>query len=436
MKKSLLFIAVLATLSSFESYAEETAPAADAAAPAAAPAAVPAAAAAAPAAAAPAAAAPAPLVMNGPGMNYPLVGNANPLFYDMGGAIGKIYVSGAVTGLAATNDGVAGYAGIANYVTHNSIADVSNAQVMIQKIDGPVQFFVDAGAYSIPVVGQAYARASHQTSDTYGELPTAYIKLVPNDTFSFQTGKLPTLLGAEYTFTFENTNIQRGLLWNQENVFTRGVQANYAKGPVSVSVQLGDGFYTKDWKWLTASASYTINDSNTVSVAGGGNFDKTTTNNNSASSFVSDAAANSQVYNLIYKYTKGPITIQPYLQYTYVPTGEAGMNYTGGGHTYGGAVLANYAVNDAFNVGARLEYIKETGNVNIIGAYNNGLLGYGTNSPKAWSATITPTYQYKNAFIRGELSYVKVDSGQAPYLFGSSQSDSQVTAMIETGFLF
>jgi len=28
--------------------------------------------------------------------------------------------------------------------------------------------------------------------------------------------KLPTLIGAEYTFTFENMNIERGLLWNQE----------------------------------------------------------------------------------------------------------------------------------------------------------------------------------------------------------------------------
>jgi hypothetical protein len=38
------------------------------------------------------------------------------------------------------------------------------------------------------------------------------------------------LIGAEYTFTFENMNIQRGLLWNQENAVTRGVQVNQTMG--------------------------------------------------------------------------------------------------------------------------------------------------------------------------------------------------------------
>jgi Putative beta-barrel porin-2, OmpL-like. bbp2 len=404
MKKSLVCLAVLATLSSY-AHAED-APAAAAAAPAA-------------------------PVLNGPGMNYPLALSANPFSFDVGGSIGKIYVSGALSALAGVNDGVnRSGSSVPGYVSHNSVADISNAQVILQKIDGPVQFFVEAGNYTVPVVGSSYIRASHYTSNTYGEVPTAYIKLVPNDTISFQAGKLPTLLGVEYTFTFENTNIQRGLLWNQENVFTRGVQANYAKGPVSISVQYGDGFYTKDYKWLTASASYTINDANTISVAAGGNVDKTTANNISDPYAATPQAANSQVYNLIYKYAKGPITIQPYLQYTYVPSGDGTganqMGYTGGGHTYGGAVLGNYAVSDAFNVGARLEYIKETG--------AQGLLGFGTTAPKAWSATITPTYQFKNAFVRGELSYVKVNGGTVG--FGSSNSDSQVTAMVETGFLF
>jgi hypothetical protein len=36
------------------------------------------------------------------------------------------------------------------------IADVSNAQVFIQKVDGAFQFFLDAGAYSFPTVGVPY----------------------------------------------------------------------------------------------------------------------------------------------------------------------------------------------------------------------------------------------------------------------------------------
>lgn len=412
MRKSLLAIAVLSTLGSAIAYADET-PATDSAA-------------------APAATAPAPIVLNGPGMNYPLVGAATPLSFDMGGPVGKVYVSGALTGMAMTSDrqSATGYTG---HVTKNSVADITNAQVILQKIDGPVQFYIQGGGYSIPVVGQSYLRASHQTSDSYGLISTAYVKLVPNDTWSFQAGKLPTLLGAEYTYTFENTNIQRGLLWNQENVFTRGAQANYTSGPIAASVQWTDGFYSKDYKWLTASVAYTINESNTLSVVAGGNLDKTDVTNQGNTFTTPPAMSNGQVYNVIYKYVKGPLTLQPYLQYTYVPSASVSDNvgYTGGSSdTLGGALLANYAVNDTINIGARAEYIKSSGDQN--------LLGYGANT-KAWSLTLTPTYQVKNYFVRGELSYVKVDgltSGSGLGFGSSGSDDTQVTAMIETGFLF
>ena len=60
-------------------------------------------------------------------------------------------------------------------------------------------------------------------------MPQAFLKIVPTDNFSIQAGKLPTLIGAEYTFSFENFNIERGLLWNQEPAVSRGVQANYTR---------------------------------------------------------------------------------------------------------------------------------------------------------------------------------------------------------------
>ena len=37
-------------------------------------------------------------------------------------------------------------------------------------------------------------------------------------------------MGAEYTFTFQNMNIERGLLWNQETAVNRGIQVNQALG--------------------------------------------------------------------------------------------------------------------------------------------------------------------------------------------------------------
>ena len=67
-------------------------------------------------------------------------------------------------------------------------------------------------------------------TNLYGPVPTAYLKLVPTKTTSILIGELPTLIGAEYTFSFENMNIERGLLWNQENAISRGIQLNQAIG--------------------------------------------------------------------------------------------------------------------------------------------------------------------------------------------------------------
>src|SRR5207302_5472609 len=158
---------------------------------------------------------------------------------------------------------------------HKTEVDLTNGQVFIQKTDGPIQFFVQAGAYSIPDLGLSYIKAKDMTGGLFGVLPQAFVKIVPSSDFSVMVGKLPTLIGAEYTFSFENMNIQRGLLWNQENAVNRGVQVNYSRGPISVSISLNDGFYSKKYNWLWASLAYTNHKSNSVSLIGGGNLSHT-----------------------------------------------------------------------------------------------------------------------------------------------------------------
>src|SRR2546429_368443 len=55
----------------------------------------------------------------------------------------------------------------------------------------------------------------------YGSAAQGFVKLQAGKNTSFQIGALPTLIGAEYTFSFENMNIERGLLWNQGNALNR-----------------------------------------------------------------------------------------------------------------------------------------------------------------------------------------------------------------------
>ena len=158
--------------------------------------------------------------------------------------------------------------------------------------------------------------------------------MVLTDEISVQFGKLPTLIGAEYAFTFQNMNIERGLLWNQEPIISRGVQGNYSSGPLTVSLSLNDGLYSNNYSWISGLVSYTLNKSNTIAVAGGGSFKEV-----AKSTFVTlPPQNNSRIINLIYTYNAEPWTITPYFQYTDVPS-SANLGLASA-QTYGGAILA------------------------------------------------------------------------------------------------
>jgi hypothetical protein len=359
-----------------------------------------------------------------PGMTGPLSINPQPLKIQTG-IFGDAYVSGAVSGLAQ----------IQNHVVpgdKNSLTDMSNAQIFIQKTEGVFQYFLQFGGYSLPDIGTPYLRAGLAPNNFYGLFPQGYIKLAPSANFSIEVGKLPTLIGAEYTFSFENMNIERGLLWNQENAVNRGVQLNLTTGPVTFAVSVNDGFYSNNYNWIWASAAYTINSSNTLALIGGGSTSRSTTSTIATPLYLN----NESIFNIIYTHIAGPLTIQPYLQYTSVPKSSI-IGTMEKADTYGAALLVNYSVPAATNAGVfsipfRVEYINSTGST-ANGAAN---LIYGTGS-NAWSATVTPTYQYKRFFARAEFSYVKANKITVGSAFGpDGNSDSQSRALLEIGVLF
>jgi hypothetical protein len=357
-----------------------------------------------------------------PALSGPLAANANPTSFDLD-ELGKIYVTGAVTGLALyqTNHS-------AIPKDNETLADFSNAQVFIQKTDGLVQFYAQIGGYSLPDLGAAYIRASTQTANSFGVLPVAYLKIVPSDSFNIEAGRLPTLVGAEYTFTFENLNIERGLLWNQEPAISQGVQANFTKGPLTISASLNDGFFSGRYNWLSGSVAYTISPSDTVSFIGAGNLGHTYYGypaNGPSTGYANPITQNNeQIYNLTWTHTSGPWTITPYVQYTSVPK----LGFLPSASTIGGAVLANYAFNANWSLGGRFEYISSSS--------NSYLELYGPGS-KALSVTITPTYQYKIFFARAEVSYVDLGHAPAGFEFGvNANKAEQFRGLFETGIMF
>ncbi len=372
-------------------------------------------------------AAPAANPMATPAMAGPIAANPNPFNVDLGPILGKTYITGALTGMGfVQNNTTTG----GNPAHRDTGADVTNAMVDIQKTDGFFQYFIQGGIYSFPVIGQAYTDAAHTTTNNFGPLPQAYVKLAPTDSFSVQAGKLPTLIGEELPFTYENLNIQRGLLWNQENLFNRGVQGNYSIGPVSFSVSWNDGFYTNRYTYLTGLVSWAVTSSDTLILAGGGNLK---TINTSAG-----ALGNEQQVDLSYTHTMGQWMFNPYIQYTHVPACPVcSTPNTTDGSTFGLALLMNYSFDSSSQLAgvslpARFEYITTSGSATT---GPNLLYGQGSN---AWEITVTPTYQYKIFFLRSELSYISAGgSNTAGNVFGDTNNQKdQFRALAEAGFVF
>ena len=145
-----------------------------------------------------------------------------------------------------------------------SYSGISNLQVDIQKTNGPITVYLQAGTYAIPSIGMPYTRASANTESTFGYVPEAYIALAVGKDWSVSLGKLPSMGGVESTFTYENTNIQRGLLWTQTNSVSRGAQINYQDGIFSAAFSVNDAQYT----YIPSSPSIGIyGDSGTVGYA-------------------------------------------------------------------------------------------------------------------------------------------------------------------------
>jgi len=360
---------------------------------------------------------PPPTALTTPAMTGPLQG-LPPVIFDAG-PFGKLAVNGILSGTGLVQGG---YRALSNDSTQ---AALSNGQVWIQKTDGWWQFYVQAGAYNILSLGTPYLETDQAISNLFGPLPVGFLKLQPAKNTSILMGALPTLIGAEYTFSFENMHIQRGLLWNQENAINRGVQINQTMGKFNASFTYSDGFYSNRYTWMSGSLSY-VNGPHSIAFVAGGNLGQT-----KFQSFATPVQNNGSIYNVIYTYTKGPWIIQPYFQYTDVPTNPE-IGVVKGASTTGGAICATYKFNHGFSLAGRWEYISSNGSaadqaVNLL---------YGPGS-SAWSITATPTFQYGGFFFRGDLSYVQANSYTPGFVFGpTGDNPNQLRAVAEIGFIF
>jgi hypothetical protein len=373
--------------------------------------------AAAPVAQAPAlATAPAPLstfVLTGPLQWLP------PATFDAG-PLGKLSVNGIVTGFSVfQNNSVPG--------DDNAQATLSNGQIFIQKADGKYQYFIQAGVYTMPTLSVPFVNAQNTVNSFYGPVPVAFLKLPVGKTTQFLIGSLPTLMGAESTFTYQNFNIERGIVWNQENAINRGIQVNQTLGKyLAASVSWNDGYYSNRYSWLSGSVTLTKGP-HVLVYDGMGNLGQT-----AYQTAATPIANNSYMHAVIYTYTKGPWIISPYFQYSKLPT-NAKVGVPKGTSATGGAINASYTFKSGFSLPARVEYLTSSGSA-ADGSVN--LLGFGAGSAGT-TFTATPTYQKGGMYVRSDLAWVHATNYTPGDTFGKTGTDAnQFRAVLEFGFIF
>jgi hypothetical protein len=336
------------------------------------------------------------------------------------GPLGKLSVNGILTGFSVfQNNPVPG--------DDNAQATLSNGQIFIQKADGKLQYYIQAGVYTMPTLGVPFADAQDTVNNFYGPVPVAYLKLQAAKNTQFLIGSLPTLMGAESTFTYQNFNIERGIVWNQENAVNRGIQVNQTVGKyLSAAISWNDGYYSDRYSWLSGSATLTKGRHSLV-YDGMGNLGQT-----AYQTSATPVQNNGYMHAVIYTYTKGPWIVSPYFQYGKLPT-NAKVGVPKGTSSTGGAVNVSYAFKRGFSLPARVEFLTSSGSASD-GSVN--LLGYGAGSGGV-TFTATPTYQKGGMYLRSDLAVVHATSSTPGSVFGKTGTDtSQFRAVLEFGFIF
>ncbi len=366
--------------------------------------------------AAPADAPPTPLstfVLTGPLQWLP------PATFDAG-PLGKLSVNGILTGFSVfQTNSVPG--------DDNAQATLSNGQIFVQKADGKLQYYIQAGVYTMPTLGVPFVNAQSTLNNFYGPVPVAYLKLQAAKNTQFLIGSLPTLMGAESTFTYQNFNIERGIVWNQENAINRGIQVNQTLGKyLSGAVSWNDGYYSNRYSWLSGSVTLSKGP-HALIYDGMGNLGQT-----AYQTAATPVQNNSYMHAVIYTYTKGPWIISPYFQYSKLPTG-AKVGVPKGTSATGGAINASYAFKSGFSLPARVEYLTSSGSATD-GSVN--LLGFGAGSGGV-TFTATPTYQKGGMYLRSDLAWVHATSYTPGSVFGKTGTDAdQFRGVLEFGFIF
>jgi hypothetical protein len=294
----------------------------------------------------------------------------------------------------------------------NSRTDYSNIQATVTRNTGPFRFGATIGEYAFPVVGQALNPTfkTGTNSDLFSYVPVAYVQYLPNAAWTFTAGKLAALLGQESNFTYQNVNIERGLGWNTEPAFTRGVRAAYARGKFTGTLGYSDGYYSGRLDSLEGLLAWAASANTTMQFA----FELP---QSSVGPNPTAVIANKREANLMLTQQFGKMQLLPYLLWIDSPQNTK-LGYNGDERAFAGVFIANYVFDGAWSLGARYESIANRSST-LDGGANADLVGFGPGS-KATTFTITPAFKTGHTTLRAEYSTVNLGAFVPGLGFGTA----------------
>lgn len=371
--------------------------------------------------------------MNGP----------TPIKYNLG-RLGEYSISGGVDGYGAVYNN--GTGNLFNQNPQNVSTGLANALINIQKTTGLVQFTFEAGEYTFPILGsKAFEYPTGSPQNGYNFLGTpvlqGYVTLAPSPDFSISAGIIPTVEGLESGQDWGNSNFFLSQLANMEITSERGVEATLTHGPAILTVQFDDGYFSKRFNNIQGALTYNLNSSDYIYVYGSDTMG-TTDFTNVTNGF---PEVNSNMIGGGFNATFGKLNVIPYVQYQWLPKSAR----VGNVKTYsniGFAISADYQFNKLWSLGSQVSYVStNTDKQDIANAVAFGnWMGYGATGPGAIGPgasmlgfQVTPTWQYKQLFVRTTFAYSHLSSFLPGFGYGTSGNKSSLFAgVVEVGFLF
>jgi hypothetical protein len=352
--------------------------------------------------------------------------NKKLLTLAIAGAIATPFAAQAAGSLTAANQDITLSGGVAGGYVYNNDTGRDNITATDALVDlsskaktGGVGFDAGIGVLAGDSLATSGSPLGTATSGSNTALQYGWLDIMPTDGLSLQAGILATNVGYEVVPSYENANILRGLLWNNQPAYYQGIRATYSTGNMSAYVEGNKNATT----CVTNGASQCSGSGAGVSGSFG--------NVNAAVNFFDVANAGNMI-DVIASTKMGGMTLAANFDFTQKAKVLKNLTPNADDNAYAIAFYATMPMGANASLPVRIEYVND-GTSGIYGLGDPGTL----TKNNAYTVTITPTYNFSDStFVRAEVAYVGTDKKTNYVDDKGAPTDSQTILGLQGGLMF